>query len=143
MSIIRTNDQADAVEILQLIIKTAEFHRAMGELLTKENINHSLFDIAQEREAYIEPFQKIVKSLDELPSRPDADKEYFDELGGKITTLLSDDSKSALLDKCLEKDDILVELINRTALGEHATEFKKLLDSLNDHLTNTKARIKN
>lgn len=143
MSIIRTDDQADAVEMLQLIIKTADFYRAMGELLTKENINHTLFEIAQERETYIEPFQQIVKSLDELPSKPDADKEYFDELGGKITTLVSDDSKSALLDKCLEKDDMLVELINRTALGKQAPEFKQLLDSLNDHLTNTKGRIKN
>lgn len=143
MSIIRTDDQADAVEMLQLIIKTADFYRAMGALLTQENINHTLFEIAQERETYIEPFQQIVKSLDELPSKPDADKEYFDELAGKITTLVSDDSKSALLDKCLEKDDMLVELINRTALGKQSSEFKQLLDSLNDHLTNTKGRIKN
>ena len=47
MSIIRTDAQTDALEILKLIIQTVDFYRAMGEELSKENIHHQLFDIAE------------------------------------------------------------------------------------------------
>ena len=143
MSIIRTDDQADALEILKLIIETADFYRAMGELLTEENVHHQLFDIANEREGYIEPFREVLKKLHELPAGPDSDKEMVEQLGGKITQLLSADSTNAILDKCLKKDEVLAELINNTALGEQSTEFKILLDSLEEHLANTKKILLN
>lgn len=143
MSIIRTDEQADALEILKLIIETDDFYRAMGELLTEENVHHPLFEIAKEREAYTEPFRKVVKQLDELPEAPDSDKELVDELGGRITKLLSADSKTSIFEKCLKKDDLLAEVISNTTLGEHSTEIKKLLDSLYDHLTKTKKLILN
>ncbi len=79
MSIIRTDEQADALEILALIIETADFQRAMGELLTQEKVNHPLFDIAKERETYIESFREVVKVLHELPSEPDPDKELVEQ----------------------------------------------------------------
>jgi len=143
MSIIRTDDQADALEILKLIIETADFYRAMGELLTEENVHHQLFDIANEREGYIKPFREVLKKLHELPAAPDSDKELVEQLGGKITQLLSADSTNAILDKCLKKDEVLAELINNTALGEQSTEFKILLDSLEEHLANTKKILLN
>ena len=141
MSIIRTDEQAEALDILKLIIETADFYRAMGELLTEENVHHQLFDIAKERESYIEPFREVVKELHELPAAPDSDKELVEQLGGKITQLFSADSEKAILDKCLKKDDLLAEVIKSSTLGEHSTEFKKLLDSLYDHLAYTKTRI--
>lgn len=141
MSIIRTDEQADALEILKLIIETADFYRAMGELLTKENVPHKLFEIAKEREKYIEPFRKVVKELHELPAAPDSDKELIDELGGKITQLLSADSEKAILEKCLKKDEVLADAIKSSTLGEHSTELKKLLDSLYEHLAHTKKSI--
>ncbi|ODN67246.1 hypothetical protein [Methylophaga muralis] len=141
MSIIRTDEQAEALDILKLIIETADFYRAMGELLTQENVNHQLFEIANEREAYIEPFRKVVKELGELPEAPDSDKEWIDELGGKMTKWLSVDSTHAILEKCLKKDEVLADVINKTALGDQSTEFRKLLDSLYDHLAHTKKRI--
>lgn len=143
MSILRTDDQADALEILKLIIETADFYRAMGELLTEENVHHHLFDIANEREGYIEPFREVVKELHELPAAPDSDKEFVEQLGGKITQLFSADSTNSILDKCLKKDEVLVELISDTALGEQSTEFKRLLDSLDQHLANTKKILLN
>jgi hypothetical protein len=143
MSILRTDDQADALEILKLIIETADFYRAMGELLTEENVHHQLFDIANEREGYIEPFREVVKELHELPAAPDSDKEFVEQLGGKITQLFSADSTNSILDKCLKKDEVLVELISDTALGEQSTEFKRLLDSLDQHLANTKKILLN
>lgn len=143
MSILRTDDQADALEILKLIIETADFYRAMGELLTEENVHHQLFDIANEREGYIEPFREVVKELHELPAAPDSDKEFVEQLGGKITQLFSADSTNTILDKCRKKDEVLVELISNTALGEQSTEFKRLLDSLDQHLSNTKKILLN
>ena len=143
MSILRTDDQADALEILKLIIETADFYRAMGELLTEDNVDHQLFEIASERESYIEPFREVVKALHELPATPDSDKELVEQLGGKMTQLLSADSTNAILDKCLKKDEALVELISKTALGEQSTEFKRLLYSLDQHLANTKKILLN
>lgn len=143
MSIIRTDEQADALEILKLIIETADFYRAMGELLTEENVDHRLFEIAKEREAFIAPFQDVVKALDELPARPDSDKELVDELAGKITQLLSADFENAILEKCLKKDEVLSDAINKTILGEQSAEIKTLLDYLNDHLASTKTRLLN
>lgn len=141
MSIIRTDEQADALEILKLIIETADLYRAMGELLTQEKVNHPLFAIAQEREAYIEPFQKVVIALDELPARPDSDKELVDEIAGKITQLLSADFENAILDKCLRKDAVLADVIDRTALGDKSAEIKTLLDALNGHISDSKKRL--
>lgn len=141
MSIIRTDEQADALDILKLIIETADFQRAMGELLTQEDVNHPLFDIAKERETYIEPFREAVKALHELPAAPDSDKELVEQLGGKFTQLFSADSTKAIFDKCLKKDDVLAELIDNTSLGEHSTEFQTLLDDLQAHLIATKKRL--
>lgn len=143
MPILRTAEQADALEILKLIIETADFYRAMGELLTQEEVNHNLFQIAEEREAFIAPFEEVVRALHEFPSTPDSDKEFIEELGGRITQLLSADSKNAILDKCLKKDAVLVEAINNTALGEHSADAKTLLDSLSDHLADTKKHLLN
>lgn len=143
MSILRTDDQADALEILKLIIETADFYRAMGELLTEENVHHQLFDIANEREGYIEPFREVVKELHELPAAPDSDKEFVEQLGGKITQLFSADSTKAILEKCLKKDDVLAEVISNTRLDEHSAEFKNLLESLDHHLTTTRQRLSN
>lgn len=138
MSLIRSDEQVDAQEILKLTIKTAEFYQEMGESLSKENVNHRLFEIAKERETFIDPLQKAVEDLHEYPTVPDADKEFVDELSGKVTKLFSADSKSAIFDKCLEHDQALAERIDSTALGEQSTELKQILDSLNDHLIKTK-----
>lgn len=143
MSIIRTDEQADAQVILKLIIETADFYRAMGELLTRDNINHPLFEIAQERETYEAPFLKVVKALDELPVNPDSDKELVEELAGKLTQLLSADYENAIYDRCLKKDAVLAAVINNTTLGEQSAEVKTLLDALNDHLSATKQHITN
>lgn len=142
MSIIRTDEQADAQVILKLIIETADFYQAMGELLKQDNVNHPLFEIAQERETYIEPFLKVVKALDELPVTPDSDKELVEEVAGKLTQLLSTDYESAIYDRCLKKDAVLAEVINNTTLGEQSAEVKTLLDALNDHLADTRKRIR-
>lgn len=141
MSIIRTDEQADALIILKLIIETADFYRAMAELLMQDNIDNPLSEIAEEREAFIAPFLKVVKALNELPATPDSDKELVEEIAGKITHFLSADFEKAVIDKCLKKDSALVEVIDNTALGEQSTEFKTLLDALNDHLSDTKKRI--
>lgn len=142
MSIIRTDEQADAQVILKLIIETADFYRSMGELLTQDNINHPLFEIAQERETYVEPFLKVVKTLGELPVTPDSDKELVEEITGKLTQLLSRDYKNVIFDRCLKKDAVLAEVINNTTLGEHSAEVKTLLDALNEHLADTRKRIR-
>lgn len=141
MSIIRTDEQADAQVILKLIIETADFYRAMGELLKQDNVNHPLFEIAQERETYIAPFLKVVKALDELPVTPDSDKELVEEVAGKLTQLLSTDYENAIYDRCLKKDAVLAEVINHTTLGEQSSEIKTLLDGLNEHLSGTEKRL--
>lgn len=141
MSIIRTDAQADALEILKLIIQTADFYRAMGEQLSAENIQHSLFAIADERETFIESFQHIIKELGDLPSTPDADKEWIEEIGGKLTQLFADNPKRAIENKCLEKDELLVNLVNTTTLGEHSADIKQQFDALNQHLISSKVRL--
>lgn len=141
MSIIRTDEQADALEILKLIIETADFYRAMGDLLTQDNVNHPLFDIADERETFIAPFQKVVKELDELPAAPDSDKELVEEIAGKLTQLLSADVQNAIFDRCLKKDAVLAEVVDNTALGEQSAEFRKLLEALTEHLSDTEKRL--
>lgn len=143
MSIILTDEQADALDILKLIIETADLYRAMGELLTEENVHHELFDIAKERESYIESFRDVVRQLGELPEAPDSDRELVEQLGGKVTQLFSADSTKAILAKCLKKDDVLAEVISNTRLDEHSAEFKNLLESLNHHLTTTRQRLSN
>lgn len=141
MSIIRTDEQADALDTLKLIIETADLYRAMGELLTEENVHHQLFDIAKERESYIESFRDVVRQLGELPEAPDSDRELVEQLGGKVTQLFSADSTKAILEKCLKKDDVLAEVISNTRLDEHSAEFKNLLESLDHHLTTTRQRL--
>lgn len=142
MSLIRTDEQVDAQEILKLTIKTAEFYREMGESLSKDNVDHSLFEIAKQRESFIAPLESAVEALHEYPTAPDADKEFVDELSGKVSKLFSDDSKSAIFDKCLKHDEALADRINSIVLSEQSTELKRILDSLNAHLLNTKADLK-
>lgn len=141
MSIIRTDAQADALEILKLIIQTVDFHRAMGELLTADNIEHRLCDIADERETFITSFQHVTTELGDLPSTPDADREWIDEIGGWLTQLFADDSKRAIEEKCLEKDELLANLLESTTLGEQSADIKQRLEALKDHLNRSKALL--
>ncbi|WP_417535871.1 hypothetical protein [Methylophaga sp.] len=141
MSIIRTDAQADALEILKLLIQTVDFYRVMGEELSKENFQHQLFDIVDERDAFITSFQEVTKELGDLPSTPDADREWIEEIAGKLTQLFSDDPKNAIEAKCLEKDEVLANLVNTTTLGEQSAEIKQRLDALNQHLISSKSRL--
>ncbi|MEH6565487.1 MAG: hypothetical protein V7756_09215 [Halopseudomonas sp.] len=142
MSILRTDEQVDALEILKSVMKTAHFYRAMSEQLAQEPVGKLLADIAAKREAYVAPFEQVVKQLHELPAPPDADEEWLEELGGKIAKFLSGDSKTTVLEKCLEKDDALVELLNGAELGDKSPEFKRLIDDLEGHLVETRERIR-
>ena len=135
MSILRSDEQVDGQEILKSIIETADFYRAMAELLAEENLYGRLLDLAKERKAYIKPFQKVVALLDELPAMPDPEKEQMQQFASKITKLISSESKNALLDKCLHKDEELAELISHTTLRKQSLEFKTLLDSLSNNLS--------
>ena len=139
MSIIRTDEQADAQEIL----KTAHFYRAMSEELAQNPVGEVLADIANEREAFVAPFEQAVKQLDELPAEPDADREWFEELGGKIAKFLSADSKAAVLNKCIEKDEALFELLDGAEQDDKSPELTRLIDSLEEHLADTRTRISN
>lgn len=141
MTILRTDKQADSLEILKLIIETADYYRAMAEMLTEDNLDTALAKISRNRATFIAPFQNIVEQLDELPARPDPDKELMQQLGGQITKLFSADSTNAILDKCLHEDEKLADLIRHTTLGENAAEFQKQLDALSDDLNNTKKLI--
>ena len=100
-----------------------------------------MFDIADEREAFITSFQQVTKELGDLPSTPDADREWIEEIGGKLTQLFSDDPKNAIEEKFLEKDEVLANLVNNTTLGEQSAEIKQRLDALNQHLMSSKARL--
>lgn len=141
MSILRTQDQADGIEILRLIMETADYHRAMAELMEVKGTGEKLLAIASERETYIEPFRHVVEKLCELPVEPDPDKELMQALGGKIKKLLLPDAKTAILEKCLHKEDELAELVNQTALKDRSLEFKTLLDSLAENIAQTKQAI--
>ena len=142
MSILRTDEQIDALEILKSVVKTAHFYRAMSEQLAQQRVGDMLADIAKQREAFVAPLQQVVKQLDELPAAPDADGEWLEELGGKIAQFLSADAEAAVLDKCAEKDDALLALINRAELGNKSPEFKQLIDELEGHLADTRERIR-
>lgn len=143
MSLILTDEQADAQEILKAVLKTAHFYRAMSEELAQDPVSVVLSDIANEREAFVAPFEQVVKQLDELPAEPDADREWFEELGGKIAKFLSADSKAAVLNKCIEKDEALFELLDGAEQDDKSPELTRLIDSLEEHLADTRTRISN
>lgn len=141
MSIIRTDNETDSLEILKLIIETADYYREMAELLAEDKLDDRLTKLGRERETFIAPFQQVVEQLGELPAKPDPDKELLQQLGGKLTQLFSADSKNAILDKCLHEDDKLADLVRHTALGEKSAEFQKKLDALAENLNNSKKVI--
>ncbi|MGX5913963.1 hypothetical protein ACR0ST_04460 [Aliidiomarina sp. Khilg15.8] len=141
MSIIRTDDEADSVEILKLVIETTDYYKEMADVLEDSELADKLDNIASDRAGYIKPFQNVVKELGQLPVQPDPDKELLQRIGGELTKLLSADSKNAILDKCLHEDDKLADIISRTQLGEKSAKFQQLLDALSDNLSSTKRSI--
>ncbi|WP_213995197.1 hypothetical protein [Arsukibacterium sp.] len=141
MAIIRSDNEADGVEILKLIIETTDYYRSMAELLAEDNLEAAIAEIAGNRESFIAPFQEVVKQLGELPARPDPDKELMQKIGGELTKFFSADAKNAILDKCLHEDDKLADLVRRTALGEQSAAFQQKLDALADNLNDTKKVI--
>lgn len=142
MSIMRTDEQIDALEILKSVVKTAHFYRAMSEQLAQEAVGDLLAEIAAKREAFVAPLEHVVKQLHELPAAPDADEEWLEELGGKIANFFSADSNAAVLDKCIEKDNALAELLKEAELGDKEPEFKRLIGELEGHVVETRERIR-
>lgn len=146
MSIIRSDNEADGVEIQKLVVETTDYYIEMADVLEDESIAQELHNIARERASYIQPFEQLVKQLDELPVQPDPERELMQKLGGEITNLFATDSQKAILEKCLREDAKLLDLVSQTHLGEQSPEFQTLLDSLLAHLRNTQAfihRLKN
>ncbi|MBJ7268060.1 hypothetical protein JHC10_14055, partial [Idiomarina abyssalis] len=66
MSILRTDNQADSIEILKLVIETTDYYREIANVVEDDNLASKLNDIANERASYIEPFENVVKDLGEL-----------------------------------------------------------------------------
>lgn len=137
MSILRTDNQADSIEILKLVIETTDYYREIAKVVGDDNLASKLNDIANERSSYIEPFENVVKDLGELPAKPDPDKELMQIIEGELTQFFSANSKSAILDKCLQEDEELATVVKRTELGEKSAEYQKLLDALAENLSKT------
>ncbi|MFD2632342.1 DUF2383 domain-containing protein [Idiomarina piscisalsi] len=138
MSILRTDDQADSIEILKLLVETKDYYREITNVLEDGELANKLEAIANERESFIEPFQNVVKDLGELPAKPDPDKTLMQVIQGELTKLFSVDEKNAILDKCLQEDEALETAVKNTRLGQKSAEYQKLLDELAENINNTK-----
>ena len=141
MSILRTDNQADSIEILKLVIETTDYYREIAKVGGDDNLASKLNDIANERSSYIEPFENVVKDLGELPAKPDPDKELLHKIEGELTQFFFANSKNAILDKCLQEDEELATVVKRTKLGEKSAEYQKLLDALAENLSKTQKSI--
>lgn len=141
MSILRTDNEADGVEILKLVIETTDYYREIANVVEDDNLASKLDNIANERASYIEPFENVVKKLGELPAKPDPDKELLHKIGGELTQFFSVNSKNAILEKCLQEDEELATVVKRTELGEKSAEYQKLLDALAENLDKTQESI--
>ncbi len=138
MSILRTDDQADSIEILKLVVETKDYYREITNVLEDGELASKLDTIANERASFIKPFENVVKELGELPAKPDPDKTLMQVIEGELTKLLSVDAKSAILDKCLQEDGALETAVKNTKLGQKCAEYQKLLDELAENINNTK-----
>jgi hypothetical protein len=138
MSILRTDDQADSIEILKLVIETRDYYREITNVLEDGELASKLDTIANERASFIEPFRNVVKDLGGLPAKPDPDKTLMQVIEGELTKLLSVDARNAILDKCLQEDEALETAVKNTKLGQKSAEYQKLLDELAENINNTK-----
>lgn len=60
MSILRTDNQADSMEILKLVIETKDYYREIAKVVEDDSLASELDSIASERASFIEPFENIV-----------------------------------------------------------------------------------
>lgn len=141
MSILRTNEEADAVELLKLVIETSDYYQAMAEVVEDQHVGGELSTIAKARAEFKQPCEDAVKELGELPASPDPDKELMQKVGGELTNIVAEDSNQAIVDKCLKEDAKLDNLIEQTELARTSSNWRQLLDSLSEHLAQTKDRI--
>ena len=141
MSIILSNNEADGVEILKLVMETTDYYREMAEVLADNDVDHDLQRIANERSSFISPFETLVRDLGELPAQPDPDLELMQKLGGQLSKFFAADSQNTILDKCLREDAKLKELVTNTKLGELSAGYQSLLDSLLEHLRATEQAL--
>ncbi|WP_289116997.1 hypothetical protein [uncultured Idiomarina sp.] len=138
MPILRTDDQADSIEILKLIVETKDYYREIASVLEDGELANKLDAIADERASFIKPFEDVAKELGELPAKPDPDKTLMQVIQGELTKLFSVDAKNAILDKCLQEDEALETAVKNTKLGQKSAEYQKLLDELAENINNTK-----
>ncbi|WP_300321820.1 hypothetical protein [Idiomarina sp.] len=141
MPILRTDDQADSIEILKLIVETRDYYREISSVLEDGELANKLETIADKRASFIKPFENVVKDLGELPAKPDPDKTLMQVIEGELTKLFSVDAKNAILDKCLQEDEALETAVKNTKLGQKSAEYQKLLDELNENINNTKKTV--
>ena len=126
MPILRTDDQADSIEILKLIVETKNYYREIASVLKDGELANKLETIADERASFIKPFENVVKELGELPAKPDPDKTLMQVIQGELTKLFSVDAKNAILDKCLQEDEALETAVKNTQLGQQSAEYQTL-----------------
>lgn len=141
MPILRTDDQADSIEILKLIVETKDYYREIASVLEDGELANKLEAIADERASFIKPFENVVKELGELPAKPDPDKTLMQVIQGELTKLFSVDAKNAILDKCLQEDEALETAVKNTQLGQQSAEYQTLLDELTKNINDTKKTV--
>jgi len=141
MPILRTDDQADSIEILKLIVETKDYYREIANVLEDGELANKLETIADERASFIKPFENVVKELGELPAKPDPDKTLMQVIQGELTKLFSVDAKNAILDKCLQEDEALETAVKNTQLGQQSAEYQTLLDELTKNISDTKKTV--
>lgn len=142
MSILRTDAQVAAQELLVAVSETADFYAEFAEYVEESALQSELQAIAQQRESYIEPLVAVVRSLHDLPKTPDADQELGKVLWGKLSASLSSSPTTTILEELLQAEDHLVSLIENSRVTELKGQEEGLLNSISEHVSGTADRLR-
>lgn len=142
MSILRTDAQVAAQELLVAVSETADFYAEFADYLEQSELQSELQTVAVRRESYIEPLMAVVRSLHDLPKTPDSDQELGKLILGKLSASLSSSPTSKILQELLHAENHLLSLIENCFATELKGKEDALLNAISEHVSMTTERLR-
>lgn len=115
MSIFRTAKQVAFTDLLIAVEDSVDNYSDLAELHTGSTIAAAFHTFIRERQPLVAKLENEMRLLDDLPSRPDADREDFGKLAHRIRAAFSRDEIPKALQEMLAKEEHTLELARNCA----------------------------
>ena len=141
MTLIRSDQQVALNDLLVAIQKIIDHCRDAEKLLPESAITHELHAQASQHELVIPKLENVIRTLGDLPSVPDPDRESGEMLIHHLGAELSADYEKETLEQRIHAEQEVTRLVNAAREAGADESCAALLDTIADNAAQATGRL--